>query len=108
MHHCEHEDVDIGRPELPVCPVHGQTERAFHGQQAEDDAGDEVPVEVEFGEKPLDSPQTGISFRRGVKTGGQETEAHCFNLSQSHNKERHELDMGEVDVFSQKSAQRVG
>lgn len=59
VHHGQHEDVDVGAAELPVGPVYGQTERALHGQQAEDDTGDEVPVKVEFGEKALDSPQTG-------------------------------------------------
>lgn len=58
VHHGQHEDIDVGAAELPIGPVYGQTERALHGQQAEDDTGDEVPVKVEFGEKALDSPQT--------------------------------------------------
>ena len=58
MHHGEHKDVDVGAAELPVAPVDGQAKRAFYGQQAENDARDEVAVKVEFGEKALDSPQT--------------------------------------------------
>ena len=58
VHHGQHKDVDVGAAELPIGPVYGQTKRAFYGQQAEDDARDEVSVKVEFGEKALDSPQT--------------------------------------------------
>ena len=50
VHHGQHKDVDVGAAELPVGPVYGQTKRAFYGQQAEDDARDEVTVKVEFGE----------------------------------------------------------
>ena len=56
VHHGQHKDV--GAAELPIGPIYGQTKRAFYGQQAEDDARDEVSVKVEFGEKALDSPQT--------------------------------------------------
>ena len=50
VHHGEHKDVDVGAAELPVAPVDGQAKRAFYGQQAENDARDEVTVKVEFGE----------------------------------------------------------
>ena len=98
VHHGQHKDVDVGAAELPVGPVYGQTKRAFYGQQAEDDARDEV--KVEFGEKALDSPQTRRRLRRRVKNGWQEAEAHCFCFAQGHDKQRYELDMGKVDVFS--------
>jgi len=67
VHHGEHKDVDVGAAELPVGPVYGQTKRAFYGQQAENDARDEV--KVEFGEKTLDSPQTRRRLRGRVKNG---------------------------------------
>ena len=55
---------------LSLCPsMYGQTKRAFYGQQAEDDARDEVTVKVEFGEKTLDSPQTRRRLRGRVKNG---------------------------------------
>ena len=68
VHHGQHKDVDVGAAELPVGPVYGQTKRAFYGQQAEDDARDEVTVKVEFGEKTLDSPQTRRRFAGESKT----------------------------------------
>ena len=66
------------------------------------DAGDKVPVEVEFGEKPLDSQQTGRKLHGRVKNGRQEAEAHRFSLAQGRDKQRYELDVCQIDVFSQK------
>ena len=79
----------------------------MHGEQTEDDTGDEIRVEVVFGEKPLDSPQTRICFRRGVESSCQHAKAHSFNLAKSHYKERYELDMGKIDVFSENIDQRA-
>ena len=67
MHHGQHKDVDVGAAELSVGPVDGQAKRAFSGQQAVDDARDEV--KVEFGKKALDSPQTRRRLRGRVKNG---------------------------------------
>lgn len=51
VHHGEYEDIDVGAAELSVGPVHSQAERAFHGLQTEDVAGDKVPAEVIFEKK---------------------------------------------------------
>ena len=63
-HRYQHEYVDVGLAELPVCTVNEQHFLPADRQERVEESSDEVVVEVKFRKKTLDSPQTRICLTR--------------------------------------------
>jgi len=65
----EHEDVDVGIAEFPVCSVNGQPVFLLLRKHLENESGDKVLADGMFRKKPLYSPQTRLRFGGRVETG---------------------------------------
>ena len=63
----QHEYVDVGLAELPVCTVNEQHLLPAGRQERVEESSDEVVVEVKFRKKTLDSPQTRIQLGKESK-----------------------------------------
>ena len=95
----QHEYVDVGLAELPVCTVYEQHFLPTGGQERVEESCDEVVAEVKFCKKTLDSPQTRIRFGERVETVRQRAVAHCFSLAQGGYKQANQADVRLVHLF---------
>lgn len=98
----QHEYVDVGLAELPVCTVDKQHFLPAGRQERAEELCDEVVAEVKFRKKSLDTPQTRIRLGERVETVRQRAVAHDFSLAQSGYKQTNQADVRLFIFFEKK------
>lgn len=98
----QHEHIDVGVTEFPVCAVQRQHNVGLMGQQGEYESGNGVGTKCALCEKTLDSPMAGEMVPVPVEGSREFVEAYCLHNQKCPDQKCHGLDFCHMYIALEK------